>query len=116
MGRPLDQWQIVTPDPERHSAFYSELFGWTIDGDNPLGYRQVGSSDAGVEGGFWPAPPEASAFCQLFFTVDDADAALQRATELDSQIIVPLQVLPDGGRMAVLRDPLGVSFGIHQRA
>lgn len=110
----LDQWQLVTPDPERHAGFYRDLFGWSVDADNPMGYRQVSADEVGVAGGFWPAPPEASAFFQLIFTVADVDATLERAAELDTQVIVPPQTLPDGGRMAVLRDPLGVTFGVHQ--
>ena len=36
MGRPVTRWQIVAKDPERTADFYTRLFEWKIDADNPL--------------------------------------------------------------------------------
>jgi hypothetical protein len=38
---------------KRSAAFYTDLFGWRIDGDNPLAYRQI---DTGDSSGIQPAP------------------------------------------------------------
>ena len=113
MGDPVTQWQIITKDPEKHAAFYSSVFGWTIRSDNPLGYRVADSgSPRGVPGGFWPSPPEASAFVQLFIEVKVIAETITKVTEKGGSVIIPPQTLPNGEQMAILRDPIGMSFGI----
>lgn len=113
MKNPVARWQIITKDPENHSAFYREVFGWEISADNPLNYRQATSGrDASPDGGFWPAPPEAPSFVQLHVQVEDVPAAVGRATEHGAEVIVPAQHLPDGEVMAVLRDSHGLPFAV----
>ena len=113
MGRPVKQFQILSKSPEETARFYSHLFGWTVNSDNPLGYREIntGSLD-GIQGGIWPAPPQASSFVQLFTVVDDVQACVKLAQELGAQLIIPPTALPDGGELAVMHDPQGMSFGV----
>ena len=107
------KWQIVTPQIDACSAFYTTLFGWTVNRDNTLGYCQIPAGNGrGIDGGIWPAPPEAPSFVQLFIEVPDMDASIAHATALGATIIVPKAVLPDGDQMAVLRDPVGMTFGL----
>lgn len=116
MGDPVVQWQIITSDPTRVAEFYRELFGWTVRADNALGYRELKSGNKrGIDGGVWPAPPEAPTFVQLFVEVEDVDASIAKALERGAQVLVPKSALPDGDVMAVLRDPLGLSFGLVAR-
>lgn len=116
MGRPVVRWQILSREPEAHARFYGELFGWSVDASNPLGYRELRTgADEGIDGGVWPAPPEAHAFVQLFVDVEDVDESVRRAQELGARVLVPPQRLPDGERMAILHDPQGLSFGLVQR-
>ena len=113
MGNPVVQWQILTKDPEQHAAFYSAVFGWKINSDNPLGYRAADTgSPKGIAGGFWPAPPEAQAFVQLFAEIDDMANTIRKATENGGSVVIPPQTLPAGEQMAILRDPMGVTFGL----
>jgi predicted enzyme related to lactoylglutathione lyase len=117
MGCPVTGWQIITKNPEASAKFYAEVFGWRIDANNALGYRVVDTcSEEGVGGGFWPAPPQASSFVQLFIDVEDVAAAVLAATRLGAKVIVPPQKLPDGDEMAVLQDPEGLPFGLRQSA
>lgn len=117
MGNPVTHFQILTPDPERAAAFYTQLCGWTVDDANPLRYRRLlTGAQRGIEGGIWPAPPDATSFVQLHIEVADVAASVARAQELGAAVLVPVQTLPQGERMAVLRDPLGVSFVLHSPA
>ncbi len=117
MGQPVVQWQILSRNPETHSSFYAKLFDWTIQSNNPLGYRMADpGSDRGIPGGFWPAPPEAKAFVQLFIEVEDMDATIAQAATLGGAVLLPPQTLPGGDKMAILRDPEGMTFGIHRAA
>lgn len=113
MGQPVMNWQIVTRQPEKLQAFYSGLFGWEINANNSLGYRVVDTgNERGIDGGIWPAPPEAHDFIQIFVEVSDVAATVKRVVELGGKVIVPPQKLPDGDEMAILQDPAGISFGL----
>ncbi|MBZ5597607.1 MAG: VOC family protein [Acidobacteriia bacterium] len=113
MGNPVIQFQILTRDPDQHAAFYAKVFGWKINSNNPLGYRmaETGSS-RGISGGFWPAPPEASAFVQLFTEIGDMTETISKVTQNGGTVLIPPQTLPAGEQMAILRDPMGVTFGV----
>jgi predicted enzyme related to lactoylglutathione lyase len=111
------QWQIVTKNPDRLAQFYKKLFGWEIQANNALGYRTIDTaSERGINGGIWPAPPEAPGMVQLFMEVEDVGRHVQQATALGAKVIVPPQKLPDGDEMAVLVDPEGIPFGMFRPA
>ncbi|MEP7345767.1 MAG: VOC family protein [Gemmatimonadaceae bacterium] len=117
MGRPVVQFQMLSRNPERTAEFYSTLFGWTIDADNPLGYRQIHTgAGRGIDGGIWPAPPQAPSFVQLFIEVPDVAAAVAKATALGAHVIMPAQHLPQGETLAILQDVEGMSFGVYTPA
>lgn len=113
MPNPVVRWQIISPEPERTSAFYQKLFAWRLSQANALGYRELSSTTGkGADGGVWPAPPGQTGFVQLFVEVDDVDATITQATRLGATVVIPKSVLPDGDTMAVLADPAGISFGV----
>lgn len=115
MPNPVVSWQLLTSEPDLAARFYQKLFAWKLSTANALGYRELHSGDAaGIDGGVWPAPPGVKSFVPLFVEVPDLDACLAEATSLGAQVIIPKSVLPEGDCMAVLLDPVGVSFAIRQ--
>lgn len=117
MGNPVLQFQIISRAPEETAAFFSALFGWHVDANNPMGYRRIDTgSNAGIQGGIWPAPQQAPSFVQLFIGVDDVTAYVLRAVELGAKLLIPPATLPDGGEMAVLHDPQGMSFAVWRQS
>jgi len=117
VGNPVTQFQILSPDPEATARFYSRLFGWTVDANNPLGYRQIDTrSNEGIHGGIWPAPPQAPSFVQLFVKVDDVQASVKKAGDLGAKLVIPPTFLPEGDEMAVLHDTQGMSFAVWRPA
>jgi predicted enzyme related to lactoylglutathione lyase len=115
MPNPVVHWQILTAEPDQAAGFYQKLFAWKLSKASALGYRELrNGSDAGIDGGVWPAPPGVKGFVQLFVEVADLDACIAKATGLGAQIIIPKSVLPEGDSMAVLLDPVGISFAVRQ--
>ena len=113
MPNPVTQFQILSKTPDATATFYGSLFGWKIDANNPLGYRRIDTgSTAGIQGGIWPAPPQAPDIVQLFITVEDVAAAVRRAEELGARVLIPPTALPEGDEMAVLQDPQGMPFAV----
>src|SRR6185436_8643568 len=97
MSHPVVQFQILAKSPDETAAFYGRLFGWKIDADNALGYRRIDTgSEQGIQGGIWPAPPQAPNLVQLFVAVADVPAAVSRATQLGAKVVIPPTLLPDG--------------------
>jgi predicted enzyme related to lactoylglutathione lyase len=108
------QFQILSKTPDETARFYSNLFGWSIDANNPMGYRRIATGSAGgIQGGIWPAPQQSPDFVQLFIAVDNVKSSVRKAEELGAKLIIPPAVLPEGDEMAVLLDhPQGMSFGV----
>jgi uncharacterized protein len=116
MGNPVVQFQILSTAPDETAQFYSTLFGWTVNADNPLGYREISTGvREGIQGGIWPAPSQSPNFVQLFIAVDDVRVFSEAAQNAGAKVIIPPTGLPDGGEVAVFHDPQGMSFGIVKR-
>jgi uncharacterized protein len=116
MANPVLQFQILSKTPDETAAFYSTMFGWKVDAGNPLGYRRIDTgSTEGIQGGIWPAPPQAHNFVQLFVGVDDVKSFAKKAEGLGAKILIPPTMLPEGDEMAVLHDPAGMPFAIWRR-
>lgn len=116
MTNPVTQFQIISRSPEETARFYSSLFDWRIDADNPMGYRKIDTGPDGIQGGIWPAPAHAPNFVQLFVRVDDVAASAARAESLGARVLIPATKLPEGDEMAVLLDPHGMAFALMRRA
>lgn len=117
MGNPVTRWQIISKQPDQATAFYTQLFGWTMNDDNPLGYRFIDTqSMQGAQGGIWPCPPEGHAMVVLYVAVDDVAAAVEKAQQLGGNIVIPPQKLPEGDEMAVIHDPEGLAVGLFKSA
>jgi predicted enzyme related to lactoylglutathione lyase len=113
MPNPVTQFQILSKHPDETARFFSALFGWNVDANNPLGYRRIdtGSQD-GIQGGIWPAPPQAANLVQLFVSVEDVGSIVRKAEEGGAKLLIPPTTLPEGDEMAVLLDPQGMPFGV----
>jgi predicted enzyme related to lactoylglutathione lyase len=115
MPNPVTQFQIMSKQPEDTARFFTSLFGWTVDANNPMGYRRIDTGTReGIQGGIWPAPPQAANFVQLFVSVADVAASAKKAEELGAKVLIPPTTLPEGDQMAVLLDPQGMPFALHR--
>ena len=75
MPNPVVHFEIQSNDPERCQKFFSDLFGWHIDTNNPMGYGFVDThaEGEGINGGIGGA--EGGSNRVTFYTqVDDVDA------------------------------------------
>ncbi len=117
MGQPVMQWQILAKNPEKLAEFYCELFGWTVNANNPLGYRMIDTgSERGIKGGVWPSPPEGHSMVQLFIEIDDMTAFVEKAVGLGANVIIPPQKLPAGDELVIMLGPDGIPFGMFKPA
>ncbi len=106
--------ELGTTDVDGAQRFYEEVFGWTTSdmGADYGGYRIFNRGETGIAG--LMAVPDASIppRWQPYVAVDDAHATAARAQELGGEVVVEPMDVPEVGRIGVLRDPQGASFGI----
>lgn len=108
---------LGTSDPDRSMAFYTELFGWTVQsaGEDYGGYFNFSTGEHQVAGGMGIDPqsgmPEA---WMTYLAVDDAAATTAAAAAHGGQVMVPAMDVMELGRMAIVTDPGGAAIGIWQ--
>jgi len=103
-------WEVQAKDPAKQQRFFSELFAWKVDANNPMSYGMVeaGSKD-GIGGGIGGG--SGSSLVTIYVSVDDIDETLAKAETLGAQTIMPRT---DIGMiiMAQFRDPEGNVIGL----
>jgi uncharacterized protein len=104
---------LISPDLQASAAFYRDLFGWDIE-EIPGSDGQYWSiTNRGRQnGGLMPMPPGSHPAWNLYFAVEDVDAAVAKAGELGGATIMGPMDIPNGSRLAVIRDPQNAVFSI----
>ena len=108
--------ELATTDKTRAGDFYSGLFGWKLDAQTfgPLEYTIFQNGDKGA-GGMFQITPEMAGLPShwlVYFSVDDCDAKVKKATELGASVMKPADDIPGVGRFAILKDPQGAAFAV----
>jgi uncharacterized protein len=114
-------FELATTDQDGAEAFYSGLFGWTVQ-RNPMGdgsfytMFQLAGRDVAAA---YTMPPEQSAQGMppnwgIYFKVDDADAVCAKVRASGGQVHMPPFEVFEFLRMAVCADPEGAVFSLHQ--
>jgi len=112
--------ELGTSDLEAATAYYTTLFGWTIE-DRPAGEggtyrtcRAEGKKALGlyelVDG---PPISDAPAW-NAYVCVDDVDQSVKVAEALGGDVFLAPIDVSDSGRMAFVTDPTGGRFGLWQ--
>jgi predicted enzyme related to lactoylglutathione lyase len=110
--------ELNTRDPEAAKAFYGAVFGWDFE-DNDMGemgtYTSLKLGDGPV-GGMLDmtgrgVPDEVPAHWQVYFAVEDTDAAVDQVKQGGGSVMVDPIDIP-AGRFAIFTDPHGASFAV----
>jgi predicted enzyme related to lactoylglutathione lyase len=103
-----------TPAAPLARQFYGGLFGWTFE-DLP-GESQAMALSQGlpVAGIISVSAPDMPSYWNNYVSVDDADAALERAHACGGKVIQPPFEVGDAGRAAVVLDPAGAALCLWQ--
>jgi uncharacterized protein len=114
-----DTWswnELMTTDVDASKTFYNAVFGWdavTHEG-GMMAYTEfqlAGRSIAGMMKKPPMIPAEVPPNWGVYFSVEDADATIDKIKELGGSLVMgPMDMEP--GRLAVVRDPAGATFNI----
>lgn len=104
--------ELATPDLDASKAFYSDLFGWTIEPfEGPMPYLIVKNGDRGNGGMRNPQPGEPPNW-SVYFATEQIDAGLARAEELGgARLGDPADI--GIAKIAPVRDPQGAVFMLY---
>ena len=121
MGQPVVHFEVIGKDGEKLRAYYSELFAWEIDADNPMGYGMVqregntNADGAGIGGGVGGGPEGYEGHVMFYIEVPDVEAALAKADELGGTRTMGPDEVPGGGLViGHFKDPEGHLIGVVQ--
>jgi uncharacterized protein len=120
MGQPVVHFEVVGRDAEALQRYYSELFGWKINADNPMRYGIVdrdGNTRAdgvGIGGGIGPGPEGYAGHVTFYVEVPDVEASLAQAESMGgTRMMGPDQVM-EGLVIGLFSDPEGHVIGLIQ--
>ncbi|MEV0372143.1 VOC family protein [Streptomyces sp. NPDC050636] len=106
--------ELATRDPERATSFYPRVFGWTAGVHGSYTQWAVDGADfGGMRSLDERNPDDVPAHWLPYFAVSDVDGTAARAIESGGMLLGPPTDVPDGPRIAMIRDPQGAVFGIH---
>lgn len=111
MGAPVVHFEINGTDAAAARAFYAELFGWSIDANNPMDYGMVDTgAGAGIAGGVTAGqgPPMAT----FYIEVADPQAKLDEIEARGGSVVVPVTEVPGAVTFALFADPDGNCIGL----
>jgi predicted enzyme related to lactoylglutathione lyase len=118
MGQPVVHFEIIGTDGEKLKDYYSELFGWEIDSDNPMKYGVVqreantNADGVGIGGGIGTGPEGYGGHVTFYVEVPDVEAALAKAESLGgSRMMGPDEVM-EGLTIGLFTDPEGRVVGV----
>ena len=118
MGQPVVHFEVIGKDSEKLRGFYSELFGWEIDADNPMNYGLVRKEDNpapdgsfGIGGGV-AGYEEFPNMVTFYVAVPDVEEALARAESLGGARVMGPQKVNDEVELGQFKDPDGNTIGV----
>ncbi|ORT59439.1 VOC family protein [Streptomyces sp. CB03238] len=109
--------EIFTRDPAASDAFFPAVFPYrakTMETPDGMDFRVFHVGDDPVLGRMGmtgEVPPEVPPYINVYFGVDDCDAAVAKTTERGGAVLLGPMDTPFG-RFATLRDPQGASFSV----
>jgi uncharacterized protein len=122
MGQPVVHFEIVGKDADKLQGYYSELFGWEIDADNPMRYgivqreTNVTANGIGIGGGVGPGPDGYPGHVTFYVEVPDVEAALAKAESLGGSRVMGPEKVMEQVELGLFNDPEGHLVGVVKSA
>lgn len=109
--------ELTVPDPGQTGQFYADVLGLEVQTadmgpDNPP-YTMFAAGGKTVAGTM-ALQPDMAPHWNVYFNVDDVDAAVAKAKDLGATEFAPAFDVPGQGRFGYLRDPQGATFNLMQ--
>ena len=114
MPTPVVHFEIHGTQGSNLADFYSTMFGWTVNADNPHNYGMVEPGGPGPD-----APGIMGAILEqdqtnvvIYIQVDDPAASLKKVGAAGGKVVQDVTVIPGMVTMALFQDPAGNVMGL----
>ena len=118
MGHPVVHFEIAGKDGPALQRYYAELFGWSIDANNPMGYGVVAREDnlnrdgIGIGGGISQGPDGYAGHVTFYVEVPDVEATLAQAERMGGSRMMGPEEVMQGLEIGLFLDPEGHTIGV----
>jgi hypothetical protein len=111
MAQKIVHFEIIGKDGKKLQEFYSKMFDWNVDANNPMSYGMVSGAEAGLGGGIG-GQDMGPGHVTVYVEVDDLAAALKKAESLGGKTVMEPMAVPGGPEIAMFSDPDGNMIGL----
>jgi uncharacterized protein len=118
MGQPVVHFEVIGKDGGKLQGFYSDLFDWQIDTNNPMNYGIVvregnlNPDGVGIGGGVGGGPEGYEGHVTFYVEVPDVEAALAKAESLGGTRVMGPDEIMEGTVIGQFTDPEGHLIGL----
>jgi uncharacterized protein len=102
--------EVTGKDGAALQRFYSDIFGWELDTNNPGGYGL--HRDGEMTAGFGPTQDGGPGLVTFYVHAEDPEGTLRKVEELGGKVIMPLTEVAPETNIALFADPEGHIVGI----
>jgi predicted enzyme related to lactoylglutathione lyase len=110
MGAKIVHVEVTGKDGAKLQKFYSDVFGWSLDTNNPGGYGMERQGD--MTAGIGAAQDGGPGNVTFYVHIDDPNKALERVTANGGRVIMPLTEVAPETTIALFADPEGHVVGL----
>jgi uncharacterized protein len=117
MGQPVVHFEIIGQNADKLWSFYSGLFDWKINSDNPQNYGVVEREDnvnpdgIGIGGGVGGYEGMGS-HVTFYVEVPDVEGALKKAERFGGSRVMGPDQVTEGVEIGLFNDPEGHLVGV----
>jgi hypothetical protein len=112
MANPVSWFEITGKDGKKLQDFYSGVFGWKIDANNPMQYGMVDNEGQGIQGGITGSPDASGSQITFYVSVENPQAYLDKIESQGGKTVVPVTEIPGTVIFAQFADPEGNVVGL----
>jgi uncharacterized protein len=113
MPNPVVHFEVTGQDGKKLQDFYSSVFGWNVNADNPMNYGIVDAHDTGGGiGGGISAGDGGTKQVTVYIAVDKPQAYLDKVESMGGKTVMPVTEIPGMVILAQFADPEGNVVGI----
>ena len=113
MGAHVIHFEVVGKDGPALQSFYSKVFDWNLDTNNPGGYGMYRPGDGeGIGGGIGTAQDGGTGHVTFYVHAEDPEATLSRVEAAGGRVLMPLTEVAPETKVALFADPEGHIVGL----
>ncbi len=116
MGATACYFQFNSPQLKAQSEFLTNLFDWTVEGDDDHAFFNHGGEATAINGDIEPTNDELPTGLILYWEVEDLQEKCDQAVALGGSVVTAPTDLPNNyGSIALIRDLDGNILGLYRR-